>query len=73
VVEREPDDMVLVRHWTSDERRGIDKPVESERSLQNRDVQKINPRLQVRTPVIVCHDVECTRVKKCEEKSENVM
>jgi hypothetical protein len=27
-------------------------------------VQKINPRLQLRTPVVVRHDVECRRVKK---------
>jgi hypothetical protein len=32
--------------------------------LVKRGIQKINPRLQLRTPIVVCHDVECRIVKK---------
>jgi hypothetical protein len=46
------------------ERRGISELDGSGRRLRNWDVQKVNPRLQIRTPVIVHHDVECRRVKK---------
>jgi hypothetical protein len=46
------------------ERQGIGELIGSGRSLQNWDVQKINPHLHVRTPVIVHHDVECRRLKK---------
>jgi hypothetical protein len=46
------------------ERRGIVELVGSGRSLQNRGVQKINPRLQLRIPIVVRYDVECRRVKK---------
>jgi hypothetical protein len=44
--------------------RGITELIGSGRSLQNWGVQKINPYLQLRTPVLVHHDVECRRVKK---------
>jgi hypothetical protein len=45
------------------DRRGISELIESGRSLRNRDVQKVTPRLQVETP-IVRNGVECRRVKK---------
>jgi hypothetical protein len=55
------------------ERRGIGELIGSGRSLRNRGVQKINLRLQVRTPVVVHHDVECRKVKKSEKDSRNGM
>jgi hypothetical protein len=45
------------------ERRDISEVIGSGMSLQNRGVQKVTQRLQVRTS-IVRHDVECRRVKK---------
>jgi hypothetical protein len=42
----------------------ITELIESGRSLWNRGVQKINPRLQLRTPIIVRYDIEYRRVKK---------
>jgi hypothetical protein len=64
VVEREPE----ARCWRGTgsvmERRGITELVESGRSLQNRGVQKIIPRLQLKTSIIIHHEVECRRVKK---------
>jgi hypothetical protein len=45
------------------ERRGITELIRSGRSLQNRGVQKINPRLQLKTQIVVRHDVECRRVR----------
>jgi hypothetical protein len=54
------------------ERRGIAELVGSGRRLRNRGIQKINPRLQLRIPIVVRYDVECRRVKS-EEESENVM
>jgi hypothetical protein len=64
VVEREPEGVVLARHWTGMERRGIGKLVGSGRSLRNRGVQKVNPCLQVKTLIVVHHVIECRRVKK---------
>jgi hypothetical protein len=55
------------------EHRGINELIRSGRSLRNRCVQKVNSRLQIRTLVVVRHDVECRRVKKSEEDSENVI
>jgi hypothetical protein len=46
------------------ERQGIAELVGSERNLRNRGVQKINPHLQLRTLIVVHHDVKCRRVKK---------
>jgi hypothetical protein len=46
------------------ERRGITKPIRSGRSLRNRGVQKVPPHLQVRTKIVVRHDIACRRVKK---------
>jgi hypothetical protein len=60
-VEREPEGIVLMRAM---ERRSISELVGSGRILQNRGVQKVNPCLQVRTPIIVHHGIECRRVKK---------
>jgi hypothetical protein len=45
------------------EQRDIAELVGSGRSLRKRGVQKINLHLQLRTPVVVRHDVECRRVK----------
>jgi hypothetical protein len=38
--------------------RGISELVGSERSLRNRDVQKVNPCLEVGTLIVVHHGVE---------------
>jgi hypothetical protein len=57
VVEREPNDVVLARHWTGDE------AVREWEELVKPGIQKINPRLQLRTSVVIHHNVECRRVK----------
>jgi hypothetical protein len=54
------------------EQRGIGERIGSGRILQNWSVQKVTPRLQVETPIIR-HGVECRKVKKSEEDSENGM
>jgi hypothetical protein len=64
VVERESEGVVLARHWTNE-------LVGSGRSLRNRGVQKITPRLHVGTPV-VRHGVDYWRVKKIVEIGWNV-
>jgi hypothetical protein len=51
------------------ERRGIAELIGSGRRLRNQGVQKINRRLQLRTPIVLCHYVEC----KSEEESVYVM
>jgi hypothetical protein len=64
VVEREPEGVVLARHWIGDGAVRHRRTLQEWEELVNRGVQKVNPRLQIRTPVVVRHDVECRRVKK---------
>jgi hypothetical protein len=54
------------------ERRGIHELFKSGRSLRNRDVKKVNLHLQIKTSVVVHHDVECKRVKKSENMMEGI-
>jgi hypothetical protein len=60
VIEREHEDVMLVKHWIGDGTESIDKVVGSWRSLRNRGGQKVTPSLQVGT-LIVRYDVECRR------------
>jgi hypothetical protein len=73
VVEREPDGVVLVRHWTGDGAARHHRTRREWEELVKPGCSKINPHLQLRTPVVVRHDVECGKVKKSEKESENVM
>jgi hypothetical protein len=64
VVEREPEGTVLARHWIGDGAARHRRTHLEWEEVVKPGCSKINPRLQLRTPIIVHHDIECRRVNK---------
>jgi hypothetical protein len=57
VVEREHEDVGLARHWIGEGAESVDELIGNGRSLRSQGVEKVTPRLEVKT-LVVEHRVE---------------
>jgi hypothetical protein len=72
VVEREPEGVVLTRHWTCDGATEASANSSRVEGAYETGIQKVNLHLQIKASVVVHHDVECKRVKKSENMMEGM-